>query len=178
MQLEHVLVRHDLRSRAERWEFERDRCCGEDDVVGVAGNRVGGFGVERLSPLVAPPELRLVLRERPAAALDAGPAGIDVGVDVDGEDVELGEKVTRLDRTAADGDHARLSPAAGIANEPRLELAESLLPPLLEDLPDRSLGPLDLLVDVEERTIEPCRDLPPERRLADAHEPDQDDVLV
>ena len=44
---------------------------------------------------------------------------------------------------------------------------------LLKQLPDRSLGPLDLLVDVVEGPAQPQRHLAAHRRLARAHEANQ-----
>ena len=65
------------------------------------------------------------------------------------------------------------------ADRVRLDLAEALLPALLEQLGDRLAGALlDRVVEVEERAVEPRRQLAAERRLAGAHEPDQDDVPV
>jgi hypothetical protein len=92
---------------------------------------------------------------------------------MNGEDVQLVEEIARLDRPAADGDHTRLPAVGHLAGEPGLELAKRCFSLLLEQLPDRPLGPLDLLVHVVERPVQPQRHLPAERRLAGAHEANQ-----
>jgi hypothetical protein len=95
---------------------------------------------------------------------------------VDDEGIEPVQQLPRLDGTSADGDDGRRPSAARLADETRLELAERRLAPLGEDLRDRSLGALDLLVDVDERPTEALRDLGTDGRLAGSHEADQHDV--
>ena len=181
MKLEHTFVRDELglaRSRDQVRGHGRDGHAtrGQDDPVRVARGDVGDLLVERLPARIPLAKLGLVLRQGPAAPAHARPGQVDVDVQVDREDVELVQEVPRLDRAAADGDHARLAAAAGLAEEPRFELAKGTFSPLREDLPDRPLGPLDLIVDVEERPAQAPRDLAADRRLAGSHEADQRDM--
>ena len=149
---------------------------GEDDAVGVGRARVGDLGVERLPPFVTASKLGLVLRKGAAASVHARPSGVDVDVEVDLEGIEARKQVMGLDRAAADSDHARLAASCRLAQKAGLQLSEGGLAALLEELPDRPFGPLDLVVDVEERPPEPVGHLGADRRLAGAHEADQHDV--
>ena len=59
-----------------------------------------------------------------------------------------------------------------------LEPPELRLASLLEDPRDRPVPSLELLVDVDERPLEACGDLPPDRRLPGAHEPGEREVAA
>ena len=59
-----------------------------------------------------------------------------------------------------------------------LELAELRLAALVEELGDRAVQPLDLLVRVHEGTLGELRDRPADRRLPRAHEPAEREVAV
>ncbi len=168
----------ELAQVGERARADVDAAGREDDVVGVARDGVGDPGVERRAELVAPPELVPVARERPGAALDPRPRRLDVHVEVDDEGAELLQQPPRLDCAAAHRHDARLASAADATHEPRLELPERGLAPRLEQLPDWAVRRLDLPVHVVERPPEPSRDLGADRRLAGAHEPDEDEVTV
>ena len=89
------------------------------------------------------------------------------------ECLELAQQAARLDRSAADGDDARLAPAANVLHEPRFELAKRGLSLSLEQFPDRAVRVLDLAIHVVEGPSEPARDLRAHRRLPRAHETDQ-----
>src|SRR5205085_10092771 len=91
VQLEHALVGDDLNAVPGRGQAPDDARGGKDDSVSVPGGRGCRPGVQRPAQLEAAPELRLVLRQRTAAALNAPPAGLDVGVEMDDEGVELSE---------------------------------------------------------------------------------------
>src|SRR5690242_10813225 len=97
---------------------------------------------------------------------------------MDYECVSVREQAAGLDRSAADGDDARLAPVERRSDELRLELAERSLALRLEQVPDRPFRTLDLVVDVVERPPQPFGDLAAERRLARAHEADEDEVAV
>src|SRR5581483_3414863 len=88
------------------------------------------------------------------------------------------EQPARLDGAAAEGDHARRAALARVADEARLDLAERRLALLGEEVPDRALGPLDLVVDVDEAAAQPLGHDRPQRRLARAHEADQREVAA
>jgi hypothetical protein len=70
--------------------------------------------------------------------------------------------------------------AAGVAHflrQPSLERPEIVLPPLGEDPPDGlSFPTLDLLVEVEKRTVQPGRHSSSDAGLPGSREADQDDV--
>ena len=63
-------------------------------------------------------------------------------------------------------------------DEPGLELAERRFTARLEQLRDRDVRRGDRLVDVDELPAEQACDVPAPRRLAGAHEADEDDVPV
>jgi hypothetical protein len=168
VQLEHPGVGDDLRpdmsvDQVPGHVADGHAGCGEDDAVRILGPRVRGLFIQWLPPGVPLAELALVARERPAAALHAFPRGVDVDVQMDDECVELLEQIPRLDRAAAHGDDARLTALGRLAEKARLQLAERSLSVLLEELPDRALRKLDLLVDVQERPSQPPCDLAAER---------------
>src|SRR5207247_6643639 len=74
-------------------------------------------------------------------------------------------------------DPRRVAAGEGDAHGVLLDPAELVLPPLGEDLADRLAGALlDRGVEIEEGALEPLAELPAERRLARAHEADEDDV--
>jgi hypothetical protein len=148
----------------------------EYDAVRVGRPGIGDVLVQRLSRLVALPELVLVTCERSSAAADARPGRVHVDIEVDDEDPELVQESPRLDGAASHGDHGRLAPPAHVAHEPCLELAKRRLPLLREELPDRAVGILDLAVHVVERAVQAPRDLLADRRLPRAHEAHEHDV--
>ena len=171
-----ALVRDEGVARGVAVGSEPDPCRGEHDAVGIDGPRVGDVLVERLSSLVALPELALVPCERPPAPADALPRRVHVDVEVDDERVELVQEPPRLDGAASHGDHGRVAPPARVAHEPRLELAKRRLPLLREELPDRAVRVLDLAVHVVERAAQPPRDLLADGRLPRAHEAHEHEV--
>src|SRR5207249_3802861 len=136
--------RDQIPEQVQRARFDVDAGGCEDHVVDVACPRIGDLVVQRLPQLVPPPELGLVARERPAAALRASPRRVDVDVEVNDEGIELVEQVPRLDRAAADGDHARFAAVARVADEARFDLPECALALLGEEVPDRAFRTLDL----------------------------------
>ena len=106
------------------------------------------------------------------------PCGVDVDLEQDDERVELREELPGLDGTCPDGDDGRLPTVAGLSEEARLDLPEGRLALLGEELPDRAMSALDLAVDIQERPAETLRHLRADRRLASAHEADEDEVAV
>ena len=89
------------------------------------------------------------------------------------------ESLTRLlreHRSAAERDHGR-RPGEGLGDDLLLEAAELGLP-ALEELRDRPVQPLDLLVGVHEGARRALGDLAPDRRLPRPHEADEGEVLA
>jgi len=119
-----------------------------------------------------------VLRERALAPARTLPRRLDIHLDVHDERVEPFDEPGSVHRPAAERDHARLPGAAGVCDGLRFELAERGLPARREEVRDRAMRALELGVDVPERPPEPLRDRLPERRLARAHEADEDEVPV
>jgi len=72
----------------------------------------------------------------------------------------------------------RLRGTAHVADEQRLDLTEGGLVAAREELGNRAVRTLDLVVDVPERATEALGDLRAYRRLPRAHVPDEDDVPV
>jgi hypothetical protein len=99
-------------------------------------------------------------------------------MNVHDEDVEVLEQVPSLDGAAADGDHGRLAAPGRLAEEAGLDLAKRSLSLLLEELPDRPLRTLDLLVDIQERPTQAGCNLAAEHGLAGSHEADQREVAI
>ena len=178
VQLRDALVHdHCVSSRLPVWR-EPDSRRGEDDVVAVGPARVRDGLVQRAPSLVPLAELALVAGERTLASADAEPGSVHVDVEQEDERVELLEERPRLDRAPADGDHGRLACAAGFSHERCLDVTERRLSLALEELPDRSVRALDLLVDVDEPAAEPRGDVSADRRLSRPHEADQDEMAV
>jgi hypothetical protein len=176
-----AFARHEHAEVLERADSDADAAGREDDVVGIACARVGRLAVERVALREQLAKAGLVLREGPVAAAGAAPGILDVDVQVDG-DGSLPEQPTgrvARHRAAAERDYGRPVPPQGSAHGFGLEHAEGGLASLAEDLRHRPARlPLDLAVEVDELTLKAAGDLPPDGRLAGAHEADQGDVLV
>ncbi len=184
----HVRIGHERRSslarneRAEQLERARShlnaaRCEHDTIEIGCAG--VGHLLVERAAPFVERAEIRLLLRQRPLASRRTFPRSfrIDLEQDGDGTLAQLVADRGRLDCASAERDHRRLRKPQRSERLPRFpeaELGLSFLPEELGDgLPQR---PLELPIQVDERTTEALGDLGPERRLPRAHEADEREV--
>src|SRR5581483_7403319 len=132
--------------------------------VHVLGDDVCRLGVERATLVEQPPELGLVLRERPIAAADSVPARVDVHVEPDRQRLVEGVAYLRRgDGAAAEREHDRTL----------LVSAERGLAVLAEDLRDRLAGgSLDQVVGVD------AADGARRRRLPRTHEADERDAPV
>src|SRR3954468_16957680 len=173
-----AVARHELAEPVEAAALPVDTRRGEGRTLGIVRDRVSDLSVQRPALGVETPELALVLSERPTGAAGAPPREIDVDVDQDHE--VLGDALPGLgarDGPAAEREHRRVGACEGEAHGVLLDPPELLLSPLGEELADRLAGALlDRSVEIEEGTFEPLGQLPPERRLARAHEADEDDV--
>ena len=169
---EPVEIREEARLRGDLEAFEQR-------VVGVLGDAVAGLEVEVGALLVERPERLLVLRQRTLAAAHARPGEVDADLDPDGERAPREPLARLLDGhgAAAERNHRRLVRRQRLGHHGRLELAELRLAALVEQLGDRPVQALDLLVRVHERTLGELRDRPADRRLPRAHEPAEREVL-
>ena len=146
-----------------------DSGSGEDDVVGIAGDDVGDFRVDRPPLLVEALELLVAPGERAVAPLHALPGNVDVDVDPDHRRVLLQQRthLRRRDRAAAEIDDDRLGAREHLTGDLGLSRTERRLA-LVEQL-DR-----DVRVGLDMRQPERTGD----RGLSRAHETHEREVLV
>jgi len=150
----------------------------EEDILRIVRRPLRRGPVDLLPVLEEPPESVGVPGKRPVRAPDAFPGVVDV--DLDQNRVRVGgESLTRLLRehgSAAEGDHGR-RPGESLRDDLLLE-ATKLGLPALEELRDRPVQTLDLLVGVHEGTSRALGDVAPDRRLPSPHEADEGEVLT
>jgi hypothetical protein len=142
---------------------------GKDDVVGIPGDNVSDFGVDRPPLLVEALELLVASGERTAASFHALPGNVDVDVDPDHRRVLLEQRAHLgcRDRATAEIYDDRLGALEHVAGDLGLSRTKRRLA-LLEQL-ER-----DVRVGLHVRQAQ----RPGDRRLAGAHEADEREVLV
>src|SRR5262249_21446266 len=163
----------------ERAELNVHARCTKHRSVDVAGAGVGDLLVELAAALVERAELRLVPRERTAAAAAALPRRCRLDLEPYPERAlaEVGPDRYGLHRSAAECDHGRVRQAQRRERAALLLQAERPLPVPLEELRDRSAEVvLELAVEIDERPAQTRGHLGPERGLARAHEADEREV--
>src|SRR5207253_666000 len=148
--------------------------------IGVVGHRVGDLAVERPPCLVEALKLLLVTCERAAGPARTAPGEIDV--DLAEDDEVVGDPPACLlarHGPAPQRDHGGVGGGQRHPHGVLLDPPELVLAALGEELGDRLAGAFfDRGVEVEERAVEAIAELPAERRLARAHETDEDDVAA
>jgi hypothetical protein len=153
---------------------------GEDRALRIVRANVGDLLVEPPALCVEAPEGGLVLRERARRAPDARPCILDAHVEEHGHG-SVGKQAPdglREHGAAAERIHARPDgrqerQRGALLERPELRLAAG------EEVGDRrSCALLDRVVEVDERATEALGQLTADRRLARAHEADEDDVTV
>ncbi len=125
-------------------------------------------------------EVPLVPRERAVGSPGSLPGLCRVDEQVHGPRGAREPLLGRLreHRAAAERDHGRIRRIQRLGDHDLLERAELSLSALVEELRDRPVTALDLLVRVDERAADARGDVATDRRLPRAHEADESEVLA
>ena len=171
---------HELAQPVEPAPLPGDARSRERRRIGVVGHRVGDLAVERPPCLVEALKLLLVTCERAVGPERTAPGEIDV--DLAEDDEVVGDPPACLlarHGPAPQRDHGGVGGGQRHPHGVLLDPPELLLAALGEELRDRLPGTfLDRGVEIEKGPLQAFRELPAERRLARAHEADEDDVAA
>jgi hypothetical protein len=152
----------------------------EQDVLDISRRSGARLEVQRLPVPVQAAEGLLVACKRSIGRAGTAPRLLDIDLDPDVQRATR-EHVPRPLRhhcAPAERDHERVLVRQHLSGKLLLDAPELGLAALVEDLCDRAMPLLDLLVEIDELTLREASNLPSNCRLARPHEADEGDVLA